>query len=135
MSNGEMLAELQLLLQQEKIAAKVAQRMTLSAVVEVLQNTVDITERIDVMKAQIVSLKDTSEQNLVVIGRHTTIIDGWSANPVNRIIMWCGRHIRFTLITLTMIIIVVAVDMIRGGNWSEILSNIDGWLKYLKLVL
>ena len=51
------------------------------------------------------------------------------------IVMWCGRHIRFTLITLTMIIIVVAVDMIRGGNWSEILSNIDGWLKYLKLVL
>jgi hypothetical protein len=135
MSNGEMLAELQLLLQQEKISAKVAQRMTLSAVTGVLQNTVVIAERIDLVAGQVACLKDTSEQSLVVIGRHTTIIDGWSANPVSRIVMWCGRHIRFTLITLTTIIIVVAVDIIRGGYWSEILSNIDGWLKYLKMVL
>lgn len=135
MTNGEMLAELQLLLQQEKIPAKVAQRMTLSAVTGVLQNTVEITEQIDIMTDQITCLQTAGDKSLVIIERHTGILEGWSNNPGNKLMAWCGKHARFTLITLTMIIIIVAVDIIKGGHWSTILVNVDSWLKYLKMVL
>jgi len=135
MSNGEMLTELQMLLQQEKIPVKVAQRMILSAVTELLRSMVQLTERVNLTAEQLTCLQDASEKNLVVIERHTGIIDGWNANPVSRIMIWCGKHTRFTLIILTMIIVIVAVDIIKGGNWSTILANVDGWLKYLKMVL
>lgn len=135
MSNGEMLEELQLLLRQEKITAKAAQRMTLSAVAEVLKDTGALTERIDVVADQITGLQNANEKILVVIGRHNGIIDSWSTNSGSRFVVWCGKHIKFMLIALTTTVIVVAVDIIKGGHWSDILANIDSWLKYLKLVL
>ena len=135
MTNGEMLAELQLLLQQEKIPAKVAQRMTLSAVTGVLQNTVEITGRIELMTDQITGLMDDNEKILVVVEQHSRILELWNTNPGRNFVVWCGKHARFTLITLTMIIVIVAVDIIQGEHWSEILANVDSWLKYLKMVL
>jgi hypothetical protein len=135
MPNGEMLAELQLLLQQEKIPAKVAQRMTLSAVSEVLKGTGELTERMDVVTDRITCLQGANEKILVVIEQHSRILELWGTNPGRNFVAWCGKHVRFTLITVTVIVIIVAVDIIRGGNWSEILANVDGWLKYLKMAL
>lgn len=135
MPNGEMLVELQLLLQQEKIPAKAAQRMTLSAVAEVLKDTGELTGRMDVVTDRITCLQDANEKILVVVEQHSRILELWGTNPGRNFVAWCGKHIKFTLITLTMIIIIVAVDIIQGGHWSEILANVDGWLKYLKMVL
>jgi hypothetical protein len=135
MPNGEMLAELQLLLQQEKIPANVAQRMTLAAVTEVLKDTGVLTERTDIVIDQITCLQGADEKILVVVEQHSRILELWGTNPGRNFVAWCGKHVRFTLIILTTIAIIVAVDVIQGGYWSEILVNVDGWLKYLKMVL
>jgi hypothetical protein len=135
MSNGEMLTELQLMLQQEKITAKAAQRMILSAVAMLLKDTGELTERTNLMDDRIVGLRDANERLLVVVERHGKIFESWGLNPGRNFIDWCGKHTRFTLIILTMIVIIIAVDVIQGGYWEKIMINVDGWLKYLRLVL
>ena len=135
MSNGDMVKELQLLLQQDKIDPNVAQRMTLSSVMGVLVNIETITERIDILTGHITSLREMYGRQTVLVEQHTKHINAFNLNPAASLMLWCGNHCKVIIIILVVLAIIAIVDIVQGGYWSDILTGIDTWLKYIKLVL
>jgi len=135
MANGDMVKELQLLLQQEKVPPDVAQRMTLSAVTGLLINVDTIMERLGSMTDHITSLREMYGRQTVLLDQHTKHINAFNLNPAANFMLWCGNHCKLIIITLTVLAVVIIVDVIKGGYWSVILASIDAWLKYIKLVL
>ena len=135
MANGDMIKELQLLLQQEKVPPDIAQRMTLSAVLGILINVDTITDRIGLMTDHITSLREMYSRQTVLLDQHTKHINAFNLNPAASLMLWSGNHSKVIIITIIILAIIVIVDIVKGGYWSVILASIDTWLKYVKLVI
>ena len=135
MSNGDMVKELQLLLQQDKIDPNVAQRMTLSSVVGILVNIETITDSIGILTGHVTSLREMYGRQTVLVEQHTKHINAFNLNPAASLMLWCGNHCKVIIIILVVLAIIAIVDIIQGGYWNDILTSIDTWLKYVKMVI